>query len=132
MTTRAQNEKKFRNWEDLPGGGRRYWLDVLEFPGTVYSIRRRQRKHSIGIGHRDQLVGRRFRIFVPHFQQLFRDRSGFAVADSLAVPLHYRRHFDRAADQHHLGGLASFISGSYPLANRAFLGQKTIGQAGFS
>jgi hypothetical protein len=29
MTTRAQNEKKFRNWEDLPGGGRRYWLDVL-------------------------------------------------------------------------------------------------------
>jgi hypothetical protein len=25
-----------------------------------------------------------------------------------------------------------FISASYPLANRAFLGQKTIGQAGFS
>ena len=29
MSTRAQNEKKFGNWEDLPGGGRRYWLDVL-------------------------------------------------------------------------------------------------------
>ena len=29
MTTRAQNEKKFRNWEDLPDGGRRYWLDVF-------------------------------------------------------------------------------------------------------
>ena len=28
MTTRTQNEKKFGNWEDLPDGGRRYWLDV--------------------------------------------------------------------------------------------------------
>jgi hypothetical protein len=28
MTTRAQNEKKFRNWDDLPGGGRIYRLDV--------------------------------------------------------------------------------------------------------
>jgi hypothetical protein len=24
MSTRAQNEKKFGNWEELPGGGRRY------------------------------------------------------------------------------------------------------------
>ena len=29
MTTRTQNEKKFGQWEDLPDGGRRYWLDVL-------------------------------------------------------------------------------------------------------
>ena len=29
MSTRTQNEKKFRNWNDLPGGGRRYWLDVF-------------------------------------------------------------------------------------------------------
>ena len=29
MTARAQNEKKFRNWDELPDGGRRYWLDVL-------------------------------------------------------------------------------------------------------
>ena len=29
MTTRTQNEKKFGHWDDLPGGGRRYWLDVL-------------------------------------------------------------------------------------------------------
>ena len=28
MTTRIQNEKKFRSWEDLPGGGRIYRLDV--------------------------------------------------------------------------------------------------------
>jgi hypothetical protein len=28
VTTRTQNEKKFGQWEDLPGGGRRYWLDV--------------------------------------------------------------------------------------------------------
>lgn len=28
MSTRAQNEKKFRHWKELPGGGRRYWLDV--------------------------------------------------------------------------------------------------------
>ena len=29
MSTRAQNEKKFGHWEELPNGGRRYWLDVL-------------------------------------------------------------------------------------------------------
>ena len=28
MTTRAQNERKFGRWEDLPQGGRRYWRDV--------------------------------------------------------------------------------------------------------
>jgi len=29
MSRRVQNEKKFAHWEDLPGGGRRYWLDVV-------------------------------------------------------------------------------------------------------
>ncbi len=28
MGTRAQNERRFTHWQDLPGGGRRYWLDV--------------------------------------------------------------------------------------------------------
>jgi hypothetical protein len=28
VSTRAQNEKKFGRWDELPGGGRRYWLDV--------------------------------------------------------------------------------------------------------
>ncbi len=28
MGPRAQNEKKFGHWEDVPGGGRRYWLDI--------------------------------------------------------------------------------------------------------
>jgi hypothetical protein len=32
MGTRAQNERRFSNWQDLPGGGRRYWLDV---PGRL-------------------------------------------------------------------------------------------------
>jgi len=29
MSTRAQNEKKFGQWEETPRGGRRYWIDVL-------------------------------------------------------------------------------------------------------
>jgi hypothetical protein len=29
VSTKEQNERKFPNWQDLPGGGRRYWLDVL-------------------------------------------------------------------------------------------------------
>ena len=29
MSTRTQNEKKFGNRDQLLGGGRRYWLDVL-------------------------------------------------------------------------------------------------------
>ncbi len=28
MSTRQQYERKFANWEELPGGGRRYWLEV--------------------------------------------------------------------------------------------------------
>jgi hypothetical protein len=28
MTRRRQNEVKFDHWENLPDGGRRYWLDV--------------------------------------------------------------------------------------------------------
>ena len=28
MSTRAQNERKFGQWDELPNGGRRYWLDV--------------------------------------------------------------------------------------------------------
>ena len=28
MSKRTQNEKKFGEWQHLPGGGRRYWLDV--------------------------------------------------------------------------------------------------------
>ena len=27
MATREQNERRFTNWEDLPDGGRRYWMD---------------------------------------------------------------------------------------------------------
>jgi hypothetical protein len=26
---RRHNEKKFGYWEELPGGGRRYWLEVI-------------------------------------------------------------------------------------------------------
>jgi hypothetical protein len=28
MSSRSQNEKKFGRWEELPGGGRRYRVDV--------------------------------------------------------------------------------------------------------
>jgi len=29
VTTREQNERKFPHWIELPGGGRRYWRDVV-------------------------------------------------------------------------------------------------------
>lgn len=32
MSTRSQNERKFSHWDELPGGGRRYQLDV---PGKL-------------------------------------------------------------------------------------------------
>ena len=28
MSSRLQNERKFGHWENLPGRGRRYWIDV--------------------------------------------------------------------------------------------------------
>jgi len=28
MSSRRQNEKKFTHWEELPNGGRRYWIGV--------------------------------------------------------------------------------------------------------
>lgn len=27
MTKRAENERKYKNWDELPDGGRRYWYD---------------------------------------------------------------------------------------------------------
>ena len=29
MSARQQNERKFDNWQELPGGGRRYWQEVI-------------------------------------------------------------------------------------------------------
>lgn len=35
MSTRAQNEKKFAHWDELPGGGRRYRMDVRDRLGWL-------------------------------------------------------------------------------------------------
>ena len=37
MATREQNEKRFKNWEVLDDGGRRYWFDR---PGAVNGFQR--------------------------------------------------------------------------------------------
>jgi hypothetical protein len=29
MASRRQDEVKFRNWQELPGGGRRYWHELI-------------------------------------------------------------------------------------------------------
>lgn len=33
MSNREQNERKFSTWEVLPGGGRRYWIEVVSRSG---------------------------------------------------------------------------------------------------
>jgi hypothetical protein len=33
MATRQQNEQKFGHWQELAGGGRRYWLEVAGHHG---------------------------------------------------------------------------------------------------
>jgi hypothetical protein len=35
VSTRTQNEKKFGQWEELPGGGRRYRLEVAGRSGWL-------------------------------------------------------------------------------------------------
>jgi hypothetical protein len=35
VSTRAQNERKFGSWKELPGGGRRYQLDVAGRSGWL-------------------------------------------------------------------------------------------------
>ena len=37
MATRERNERKFPYWEELPGGGRRYWR---QRPGIVFGMQR--------------------------------------------------------------------------------------------
>lgn len=37
MATREQNEKEFKNWQELAGGGRRYWRDR---PGKTWGFQR--------------------------------------------------------------------------------------------
>src|SRR3972149_8876138 len=56
---------------------------------------------SVGIGHGHQLIGCGPNVFVPHFQQSLRDRSGLAVADRLAVPLNHGREAMHAAFLYH-------------------------------
>ena len=59
----------------------------------------------------DELVCRRSRVLVPHFQQRRADGSGLAVTDLLSVPFDHRRDFDRASDEHHLCCVATFCEG---------------------
>lgn len=33
MATREQNEKRFERWNELPGGGRQYWIDLIRRSG---------------------------------------------------------------------------------------------------
>lgn len=33
MATRQQNERQFKQWDELPNGGRRYWYDVFGHRG---------------------------------------------------------------------------------------------------
>lgn len=33
MSTREQNERKFPQWDNLPDGGRRYWLETASRSG---------------------------------------------------------------------------------------------------
>ncbi|MEK6693867.1 MAG: hypothetical protein AABY67_00750, partial [Nitrospirota bacterium] len=35
VSSREQNEKKFPQWETLPNGGRRYWVDVVGRQGWI-------------------------------------------------------------------------------------------------
>jgi hypothetical protein len=41
MASRAQNERKFKHWEELPNGGRRY---IREFAGRAGGIARTSKK----------------------------------------------------------------------------------------
>ena len=45
MNTRSQNEKKSGNWEELPGGGRRYRSDV---PGKLGWLARDHKEVDAG------------------------------------------------------------------------------------
>ena len=33
MSKRSQNEAKFGKWDDMPNGGRRYWIEVIGHNG---------------------------------------------------------------------------------------------------
>jgi len=40
VSSRQQNERRFRNWDELPNGGRRYWIDRAgEFRGFQRMIK---------------------------------------------------------------------------------------------
>lgn len=49
MSAREQNERKFPNWEELPEGGRRYWLGI---PGRHgWRARYVKEKYPVDRGH---------------------------------------------------------------------------------
>jgi len=74
VATREQNEKRFKNWDTLPGGGRRYWSDrqgvngfqrmvkivdadeiTLQFVQEIYNedsaLIERHQKYPVDTGH---------------------------------------------------------------------------------
>jgi hypothetical protein len=54
MGTRAQNEKKFGSWDNLPGGGRRYRLEVRGRLGGLPNTSKKwtRTKRQFGFGRR--------------------------------------------------------------------------------
>jgi hypothetical protein len=46
MSSRTQNEKKFGTWETLPGGGRRYRLEVAGRAGWLACYFKEVDKHE--------------------------------------------------------------------------------------
>lgn len=55
MNLRERNEKKFGNWQELPGGGRRYRLDVRGRMGWVARYIKETDSQEITLGFRQEI-----------------------------------------------------------------------------
>jgi hypothetical protein len=66
MTKRRQNELKFERWEDLPDGGRRYWLEVAGRIGLYARYFKEVDRNEMTVRFWQEIYDERGRLFEVH------------------------------------------------------------------
>lgn len=66
MGKREQNERKFGKWEHLPGGGRRYWLEVPGRHGWLARYAKEVDADEGTVNFRPEIMDERGRIVEIH------------------------------------------------------------------
>jgi len=80
VATREQNERRFKNWEDLPDGGRRYWYDVIGKRGWLMRYVKNVDANEVTISFYQEIYNAE-RKLIPVHQKFLEDTGHQVVED---------------------------------------------------